>query len=143
MASPWPSGAANSTNSKPSMPIGFSNVVTVMPRFGPWLVCGCALMGGLLGDVATRHRCGGAPCIGWPAVIVSDETICKAQRRMPDDPSTAGTAPSHAVPHPARSLPYRPRVPPHPVPQTLTALYVEPFIPAVDHWRGYARSWRV
>src|SRR3546814_7793772 len=87
MASPWPSGAANSTNSKPSMPIGFSNVVTVMPRFGPWLVCGCALMGGLLGDVATRHRCGGAACIGWPAVIVSDETICKAQRRSEEHTS--------------------------------------------------------
>src|SRR3546814_1000268 len=107
MASPWPSGAANSTNSKPSMPIGFSNVVTVMPRFGPWLVCGCALMGGLLGDVATRHRCGGAACIGWPAVIVSDETICKAQRSMPDDLFTAGTAPSHAVLDLERFLPYR------------------------------------
>src|SRR3546814_5351961 len=97
MASAWPSGAANSTNSKPSMPIGFSNVVTVMTRFGPWLVCGYALMGGLLGDVATRHRCGGAACIGWTAVIVSDETICTAQRSMHADPSTAGTAPSHTV----------------------------------------------
>src|SRR3546814_12935694 len=63
--------------------------------------------GGLLGDVATRRRCGGAACIGLPAVIVSDETICKAQRSMPDDPSTARPAPPHAVLDLAPSPPYR------------------------------------
>src|SRR5690606_22112889 len=63
--------------------------------------------GGLLGGVAPRRRCGGAACIGWPAVIVSYETICKAQRSMPDDQSTAVTAPSHAVLDLERFLPYR------------------------------------
>src|SRR5690606_24458309 len=66
MASPWPSGAANSTNSKPLIPIGFSKVVTVIPRFG------CALMGGL------------RACVGRPHVIVSYETICKPPRSMSD-----------------------------------------------------------
>ena len=33
MASAWPGGTANSTNSKPSIPIGFSKVVTCMPGF--------------------------------------------------------------------------------------------------------------
>jgi hypothetical protein len=41
-SSPWPSGAANSTNSKPSIPIGFSKVVTCMPRLGaPVLRAAC------------------------------------------------------------------------------------------------------
>src|SRR3546814_15814352 len=106
-----------------------------MPRFGPWLVCGCALMGGLLGDVATRHRCGGAACIGWPAVIVSDETICKAQRSMPDDPSTAGTAPSHAVLDLERFLPYRLSVLSNRVSQTIADFYVERLGLAVTEWR--------
>src|SRR3546814_19956912 len=81
--------------------------------------------GGLLGDVATRRRCGGAACIGWCVVIVSDETICKAQRSMPDAPSIAGTAPPHAVLDLERFLPYRLNVLSNRVSQTLPAFYVE------------------
>lgn len=54
-----PAGAANSTNSKPSMPIGLSNVVGCMPRLG------CAFMG-RLARLAWMH-----------ANIVSAETTHK------------------------------------------------------------------
>src|SRR5690606_40667922 len=88
------------------------------------------------GGVAPRRRCGGAACIGWPAVIVSDETICEAQRSMPDDPSTAATAPPHAVLDLEHFLPYRLSVLSNRVSQTIADFYVERFGLAVTEWRG-------
>src|SRR5690606_39814836 len=110
----------------------------VMPMLGHWLVCGCALMGDPSGGVAPRRRCGGATCIGWPAVIVSDEAICKAERSMPDDPSTAATAPPHAVLDLEHFLPYRLSVLSNRVSQTIADFYVERFGLAVTEWRVHA-----
>src|SRR3546814_281012 len=70
--------------------------------------------------------------------LVSDETICKAQRSMPDDPSIAGTAPSHAVLDLERFLPYRLSVLSNRVSQTIADFYVERFGLAVTEWRVIA-----
>src|SRR3546814_9596822 len=57
---------------------------------------------------------------------------------MPDDPSIAGTAPSHAVLDLERFLPYRLSVLPNRVSQTIADFYVERFGLAVTEWRVIA-----
>src|SRR3546814_12999639 len=77
----------------------------------------------------------------WSSDVCSsdlDETICKAQRSMPDDPSIAGTAPSHAVLDLERFLPYRLSVLSNRVSQTIADFYVERFGLAVTEWRVIA-----
>src|SRR6185312_7878270 len=69
-----PAGAANSTNSKPSIPIGFSNVVTCMPRLG-WAFMALSCLSVHDG----RHK--SVPPSEYLYVIVSYETICKEHRR--------------------------------------------------------------
>src|SRR3546814_12628516 len=57
---------------------------------------------------------------------------------MPDDPSIAGTAPSHAVLDLERFLPYRLSVLSNRVSQTIADFYVERFGLAVTEWRVIA-----
>ena len=57
---------------------------------------------------------------------------------MPDDPSTAGTAPQHAVLDLERFLPYRLSVLSNRVSQTIADFYVERFGLAVTEWRVIA-----
>src|SRR3546814_12463572 len=76
--------------------------------------------------------------VPYTTLFRSDETICKAQRSMPDDPATAGTAPSHAVLDLERFLPYRLSVLSNRVSQTIADFYVERFGLAVTEWRVIA-----
>src|SRR3546814_2038524 len=57
---------------------------------------------------------------------------------MPDDPSTAGTPPPHAVLDLERFLPYRLSVLSNRVSQTIADFYVERFGLAVTEWRVIA-----
>src|SRR5690554_6847261 len=126
MRGPSPAGAANSTNSKPLMPIGFSKVVTSMPRLGPWV---WVVMGGTPWFGA--GAAGGAGNSNEPLVIVSLETICKAHRSMArsqsDQPGAAAGGPDRAgdtaVLDLDHFLPYRLSVVSNHISQTIAAAY--------------------
>src|SRR5699024_7870527 len=109
MRAPSPCGAANSTNSKPLMPIGFSKVVTSMPRLGPCWVWVWVVMGEY--SVIGPARCGAAGNWNEPMVIVSPVTICKAHCSMARPPADVRAADADVAEHEVleleRFLPYR------------------------------------
>src|SRR5690625_5292493 len=140
MRGPSPAGAANSTNSKPLMPIGFSKVVTSMPRLGPWDWV-CMFMGENSVDWAGAANAAGK--LSGPVVIVSAETICKAHRSMtqPDGkvraaPGEAGGA--HEVLELEHFLPYRLSVVSNHISQTIANAYAERFGISITEWRVLA-----
>src|SRR6185312_6966035 len=103
------SGAANSTNSKPSTPIGFSNVVGCTPLLG------CALM-----MVSTGEACS--------ITIVSFATICKPRHDMP----------RHAPIDLEKFVPYQLSIVSNTVSEEIAREYRERFDLGTTEWRVMA-----